>query len=437
LRPPDEPVGSLSVMRSIRQHTLDLSPLRASRDFRLLLAGSAVSALGSGLTRVAIPLQVYALTNSSWKVGLVGALSIGPVLVSSILGGAMADISDRRRMLLITLLVGAVLSLALTINVAIGEAPVRGAAGRGSLVALYVLAVMVGVNGAFASPANRSAVPVLLPAAQLPAAQALQMFVYTGAGVIAPAAAGLLYASVGPAWTYGLDALSFGACFVAVLGMQPIPKGNDGERFHPGLVLEGFRSLRGRHAVQGSFVADLIAMVFGMPLALFPAIAAQRFGGRPKLVGLLYAALPFGMMVAAALSGWTRRVHRYGRVLVGSIVGWGIAITVMGLVDGVALTLGCLALAGAADAVSGVARTAMLQLATPPSLQGRMQGVGMAVWITGPYLGDVEAGGVAALTSVDASIVIGGVACVAAIALLAKVRPAFARFDSHDVGVVD
>ncbi len=425
-------------MRSIRQHTLDLSPLSASRDFRLLLAGSAVSAMGSGLTRVAIPLQVYALTNSSWKVGLVGAVSIGPVLLSSILGGALADISDRRRILLVTLLVGAVLSLALTINVAAGEAPASGDnAGRGSLVALYVLAVMVGVNGAFASPANRSAVPMLLPAAQLPAAQALQMFVYTGAGVIAPAAAGLLYASVGPAWTYGLDALSFGACFVVVLGMQSIPKGNEGERFHPGLVLDGFRSLRGRHAVQGSFVADLIAMVFGMPLALFPAIAAQRFGGRPKLVGLLYAALPFGMMVAAALSGWTRRVHRYGRVLVGSIVGWGIAITVVGLVDSVALTLGCLALAGAADAVSGVARTAMLQLATPPGLQGRMQGVGMAVWITGPYLGDVEAGGVAALTSVDASIVIGGVACVAAIALLAALRPAFAQFDSHDVGVAD
>jgi MFS family permease len=302
---------------------------------------------------------------------------------------------------------------------------------------LYVLAVLVGVNGAFSSPATRSAVVVLLPGSLLPAAQALQMVAFTGAGVIAPAVAGVLFTSVGPAWTFVLDAVSFGACFVAVRGMQPIARGNAGERFHPRLVMDGFRSLRGRHAVQGSFLADLIAMVFGMPMALFPAIAAQRFGGRPELVGLLYAALPFGMMTASVFSGWTRRVHRYGRVLVWSIVVWGAAITVVGLVDSVTLTLCCLALAGAADAVSGVARTAMLQLATPARLQGRMQGVGLAVWTTGPYLGDVEAGGVAALTSVDASIVIGGIACVVAIGVLAIVRPAFARFDSHNSQLVE
>lgn len=417
------------VKRSIRQHTLDLSPLRASRDYRLLLVGSTISAVGSGLTRVVIPLQVYEMTESSWKVGLVGAVSIGPVLVSSIVGGAVADISDRRRMLLVTLLVGCVLSLALASNAGSFENP--------RLLVLYALAVLVGVNSAFSSPATRSAVVVMLPSSLLPAAQALQMFAFTGAGVIAPGVAGVLFASIGPTWTYVLDAVSFGGGFLAVRAMGPVERSNDGERFHPRLVMEGFRSLRGRHAVQGSFLADLIAMVFGMPMALFPAIAAQRFGGRPKLVGLLYAALPFGMMVSSVFSGWTRRVHRYGRVLVGSIVGWGAAITVVGLVDNVVLTLGCLALAGAADAVSGVARTAMLQLSTPASLQGRMQGVGMAVWITGPYLGDVEAGGVAALTSVDASIVIGGVACIVAIGVLAIVRPAFARFDSHDTNAIE
>ena len=409
-------------MASIRKHTLDLTPLRVSRDFRLLWTGLSVSAVGSMLTRVAIPLQVYDLTHSSWKVGLTGAISLVPVLLSSIFGGAVADIADRRMMLLRSLLIGSALSVALAYN-----------ASGGRIWLLYGLAAVAGANSAFASPASRSAVPALVSPDLIPAAQALQMLTYTGAGVLAPAIAGLLYRSIGPTWTYAIDALSYGACFVAVLGMRRIPVGNPHERFHPRLVLEGFRSLKGRHAVQGSFAGDLIAMVFGMPTALFPAMADQRFHGHPRLVGLLYAALPFGAMLATVFSGWTRTVHRHGRVVVLSVVVWGFAITGLGLVRSIALSLFFLAVSGAADAVSGVSRMAMLQLATPDHLQGRMQGVGMAVWITGPYIGDFEAGGVAALTSVDTSILIGGIACVLSIVGLAKLLPAFSRFDVREL----
>ena len=407
-------------MASLRKHTLDLTPLRVSKDFRLLWTGLTVSAVGSMLTRVAVPLQVYDLTKSSWKVGLTGAISLAPVLLASIFGGAIADIADRRKMLLGGLFVGALLSSGLALN----------ASTDTRLWLLYALAATMGATGAFSAPASRSAVPALVSPDLIPAAQALQMLTYTGAGVLAPAIGGLLYRSIGPAWTYTIDAVSYGACFVAVLGMRKIPVGNPDERFHPRLVLEGFRSLKGRHAVQGSFVADLIAMVFGMPMALFPAIAAQRFEGHPKLVGLLYAALPFGAMLATVFSGWTRTVHRHGRVIVLSVVVWGFAITGLGLVHSITLSLIFLAISGAADAVSGVSRMAMLQLATPDNLQGRMQGVGMAVWITGPYLGDFEAGGVAAMTSVDTSILLGGVACVVCILGLAKALPAFSRFDA-------
>jgi MFS family permease len=407
-------------MASLRKHTLDLTPLKVSKDFRLLWSGLTVSAVGSMLTRVAVPLQVYDLTHSSWKVGLTGAISLVPVLLASIFGGAVADISDRRRMLLRSLLVGALLSAGLALN----------ASSTTRLWLLYLLAATMGANGAFSAPASRSAVPALVTPDLIPAAQALQMLTYTGAGVLAPAIGGLLYRSIGPAWTYAVDGVSYGACFIAVLGMRKIPVGNPDERFHPRLVLDGFRSLKGRHAVQGSFAADLIAMVFGMPMALFPAIAAQRFAGHPKLVGLLYAALPFGAMLATVFSGWTRTVHRHGRVIVMSVVVWGFAITGLGLIHSITLSLILLAISGAADAVSGVSRMAMLQLATPDNLQGRMQGVGMAVWITGPYLGDFEAGGVAALTSVDTSILLGGIACVVCILGLAKALPAFSRFDS-------
>lgn len=407
-------------MPSIRKHTLDLTPLRVSKDFRLLWSGLTVSAVGSMLTRVAVPLQVWDLTHSSLKVGLTGAISLVPVLLSSIFGGAVADVTDRRRMLLRSLLIGTVLSAALAAN----------ASGTTQLWLLYALAAAVGANGAFSAPASRSAVPALVAPNLIPAAQALQMLTFTGASVLAPALGGLLYRSVGPVWTYVVDAVSYAACFVAVRGMRPIPVGNPDERFHPRLVVEGFRSLKGRHAVQGSFVADLIAMVFGMPMALFPAMADQRFHNHPAMVGLLYSALPFGAMVATVFSGWTRTVHRHGRVIVLSVVVWGLAITGLGLIQNIIFTLIFLAISGAADAVSGVSRMAMLQLATPDHLQGRMQGVGMAVWITGPYLGDFEAGGVAALTTVDTSIVLGGVACVVSILGLAKLLPAFANFDA-------
>lgn len=408
-------------MSRFGKHTLDLTPLRVSRDFRLLWVGNTVSAVGSMLTRVAVPLQVYDLTGSSWKVGLTGAFSLLPVMLCSIFGGAVADIADRRRMLLRGLLGGAVISMLLALN----------ASTSPRLWALYLLSAAAGANMAFASPASRSAIPSLLPPNLLPAAQALQMLTYTGAGVLAPALGGLLYSSIGATWTYAIDAVSFAVCFVAVLGMRPVPTANEGERFHPRLVLEGFRSLRGRHAVQGSFAADLIAMIFGMPTALFPALAEARFADQPQLVGLLYAALPFGAMLATVFSGWTRTVHRHGRVVVLSVVVWGFAITGLGLVNGIVMSLVFLAISGAADAISGVSRQAMLQLATPAHLQGRMQGVGMAVWISGPYLGDFEAGGVAALTSVDASILIGGLACVAGIVGLGAALPAFSRFDAR------
>jgi MFS family permease len=409
-------------MSRLRSLTIDLTPLRISRDFRLLWSGLTVSAVGSMLTRVAVPLQVYDLTHSTWKVGLVGGISLAPTLVCSIVGGAIADVVERRRMIMLMLGTGALVALMLAAN---------SAAGSPRLWALYVLAALSGANAALGGPAHRSAVPLLLPPEQIAAAMAVQSLTYTSAAAIGPAIAGVLFRTIGPTWTYLIDAISYGICFLGITAMRPIPRVTAGDRFHPRLVLEGFAALRGRHAVQGSFAADFVAMVFGMPMALFPAVADARFGGHDKLVGLLYAAIPAGMIAATVFSGWTRRVSRHGMVVISCVVVWGVAITFFGVVHGIVASLLCLAVAGAADMTSGVSRQAMLQLATPPHLQGRMQGVGMAVWISGPSLGDLEAGGLASATSVDTSIVVGGIACVGGILALAAVLPAFRRFDAR------
>jgi MFS family permease len=410
-------------MAKLRSLTLDLTPLRTSRDFRLLWSGLTVSAIGSMMTRVAVPLQIYDLTHSNWKVGLVGGATLVPTLVCSIIGGAIADVVDRRRMILTVLGIGSVVSLLLAAN---------SASGTPRLWALYVLAALSSASGAIGGPAHRSAVPLMLPAEQIPAAMAVQSLTFTSAAAIGPALAGVFFRTIGPSWTYLIDAISFGVCFLGVTGMRPIARvTGGGERFHPRLVLEGFSALRGRHAVQGSFAADFVAMVFGMPTALFPAVADARFAGHKELVGLLYAAIPTGMILATVFSGWTRRVSRHGRVVVCSIIVWGVAITFFGLVGGIVTSLVCLAVAGAADMTSGVSRQAMLQLATPPHLQGRMQGVGMAVWIGGPSVGDLEAGVLASVTTVDTSIVVGGVGCVAGIVTLAAALPAFRRFDAR------
>ena len=277
----------------------------------------------------------------------------------------------------------------------------------------------------------RSALPFVVDRERLTSALMLQSTTYTTSSVIGPALGGVIIASLGVSWAFLIDALTFGFSFICWSLIKPIPPLDSGARMSVAVIFDGFRALRGHKPIVGSFLADINAMVFGMPQALFPPIAAHRFPDHPAFYGLMVASIPFGMFVATIFSGWTRNVTRHGIVVVASIVIWGIAIACFGLVDGMLVTCVCLAVAGAADMISGVSRNAMLQLSASPELQGRMQGVGMAVWTSGPALGDIEASGLAALTSINTSIVVGGVACVLGIGVIAVAIPEFTFFRGY------
>ncbi len=412
-------------MRGLRQRlaavAIDVTPLRASRDFRFLYAGTAVGQLGSAFTTVAVPYQLYDLTGSTLAIGLFGAVTLVPLLVLNLVGGAMADKVERRRWIVGCQLLGLVGTTGLLLNSTLAEP---------NLVAIYVCGAVDVCAFALGAPAERASVIRVVGRAHVASAMALKAVSGSTAHVAGPAVAGVVLATAGTTWAYAVDASTFVIAAVVIARMRPLRPEIVGGHPTFGLVLDGLRHLRRQPALLGSFASDLNAMVLGLPVALFPAVAATRFPDQPELLGLLYAAPFAGSLVASLASGWARRVTRHGMVVTASIVAWGIAMAVFGLVDGAVLSLLALAVGGAADMVSGISRQAILQLASPPELVGRMEGVGMAVWTGGPRLGELEAGVVASLTSVPFAIVSGGVGCVVVMLLLARALPGFVRYEA-------
>jgi MFS family permease len=399
---------------------VDMRPLRVSRDFRRLWMGAAVSFLGTQITFVAVPFQVYRLTRSTLAVGLVGLCELVPLLVLSLLGGAVADRTDRRSLLIRTDSALAVTSGLLAVNASLPTP---------RLWAVYLLAGASSALFAFGLPALRSAAPLLLPTDLLPSAAALQSIHGSLGFILGPLLAGALIESLSLGSAYSVDAVTYAFSLALVAVVAPIPPVG-GEPSERPSVLDGLRFLRGRPVLQGSFYVDIVAMVFGMPRALFPAIATVRFGGGPGVLGLLYAAPAVGSLLAAASSGWAANVTRQGLAVYAAVVAWGVALITFGVADELWFGLTALAAAGAADMVSGVFRTAILQASTPNHMQGRLSGVELLVVASGPALGDLEAGAVAAVTSLRFSVVSGGLGCIAGVAVLALMLPQLARYRS-------
>jgi MFS family permease len=401
----------------LRLATLDLAPLRR-RDFRLLFIGQLVSFLGTQATFVAVPFQIYQLTHSSLAVGLLGLVELGPVLGFAFLGGALADARDRRLMVLLTEVAFTVASGLLLLNALLPHP---------FLWVLYVVSALQAGLFALQRPSLDSLLPRLVPPEEVTAAGALHMVQGSVGLVVGPALAGVLLATLGLPVTYGLDLVTFAASLVALAMMRATPPPPDAERPSLRRVLEGLRYARSRPDLLGTYAVDLIAMFFGMPQALFPAVAAGL--GGPSVLGLLYAAPAAGAMLAMATSGWTGRVHRQGwGVIVGASV-WGAAIAGFGLTSSLVLALVCLAAAGAGDAVSGIFRGAIWNRTIPDSLRGRLASIELLSYSTGPLLGNVESGAVAALASVRVSIVSGGLLCLAGCLACAVLLPGFRNFD--------
>ncbi len=394
---------------------MDVTPLRTSRDFRLLFGGQVVSTIGSQLTVVATQVQVFQLTGSSFAVGALGLAQLGPLVVGSLVGGTLADAHDRRRLLLVAQVLLASLSAGLFLNAA-------SASPRLGLI--YVLSALHAGCSGLDHPTRSASTVTLVGPSHLAAAMALNQLLWQTGLVVGPALAGLLIGAFGVTSAYGLDVLSFGSAIVALAAMGPILPEGGGRPASRASFTEGIAYLRGKQALQGSFVIDLDAMIFGMPRALFPALGLTVFGGGAEVVGLLYAAPGLGAIVGAALSGPLGRVDRQGRAVLWAVVVWGAAIALFGLTPWLPGALVLLAVAGAADVVSAVFRNSILQLSVPDGLRGRLSSVHIAVVTGGPRLGDVEAGAVASLTSPAFSVVSGGLACIAGVAVVARAYPA-------------
>ncbi len=407
----------------LRGAALDLTPLRVSKPYRRLLFGEAVSIIGTQVTTVAVPLQVYAQTRSAAAVGLVGLAGLLPLIVFGLYGGAIADAVDRRKLVLLTVGGQVLLSAVLV---------AQAAAGLEKTWLLY--AVVACQAGLFAidSPARQAFVPRLLPTELLPAANALKQVEFNLAVTIGPLLAGLLVARFGYASAYGLDALSFGAALVAVRGLPPMPPAGGGRRAGTASVLEGLAFLRTRQVLLMTFVVDIVAMVFAMPRALFPALAQEVYGGGEQTAGILYSSLAVGALLGALFSGWLGRVHRHGIAVLGAIVAWGLSVTLFGLADRLWLAVLCLAAAGLSDMVSAVFRTAILQAAAPDEMRGRLGGVFIVVVAGGPRLGDARAGGGAELVGLQGSSVAGGLAVVGITLAIAAGATRFRSYDARE-----
>ncbi|HEX3623110.1 MAG TPA: MFS transporter, partial [Acidimicrobiales bacterium] len=373
------------------------------------------------LTVVAIPFQVFLITRSSLAVGMVGLAAVVPLVTLSLAGGAIADAVDRRKLLLVTQILSAATSAGLALNA--GSSSPR-------LWPIYVLAALSAGLAGVDLPARNAIIPRLVGRDLFPSAAALSQIQFQVGQVAGPALAGLIIGRVSLAAAYWIDVASFGAAVIALLLIAPQPPEGGGTRASLSSVGEGLRYLRGRRLLVSTFLIDIDAMVFGMPRALFPALATGFFGGGAATVGLLYAAPGAGALVGALLTGWVGRVRRQGRAVIVSVAVWGLAIAAFGLVPSLPVGLALLALAGAADVISAVFRNTILQLAVPDALRGRLSSVHIAVVTGGPQLGDAEAGAVAALTSARTSVVSGGLACVVGVLVLLRLVPELARYDA-------
>lgn len=340
------PPGRLARLR--RLVAADLGPLRRRRDFRLLYFGRSASYIGMMLTEVAVPYQAFRLTHSSLVVGLVMAIEAIPLVVFAFVGGAIADASDRKRVVFWTQVGLLVTSSALLVNSLLVQQ---------SLAALFVIVVLRGALQALQRPSVDALLPRLVPKQELVAASALNTVMFNTSMIAAPSAAGVLIALVGLPATYGVDVLTFVASLLLIGAVRPVPAPEGAERPSLKGIAEGVRYAFSRQELLGTYGVDLIAMFFGMPMALFPALA-DRLGG-PAVLGLLYAAPSVGSLLTGVTSGWTSRVRRHGLAVVLAASGWGLAVAVFGLARWVPVALICLALAGAADTISGLFRSAI------------------------------------------------------------------------------
>jgi MFS family permease len=411
--------------RAIRGLAVDTRPLREHRDFRLLWYGQLISETGHQMTRLAIWIQIYALTRSAAALGLVGLIELVFLMASTVFGGSLVDRYDRRQLLLLTQVAFAGASGLLLLN-ALGASP--------PVWVVYLGAGLAAAISGIASPTMTAMVPRLVPHDQLPNALALNQVMWNATMIVGPAVGGVIIGLTGVQWAYAIDVATYGATITAALMMRPMPPA-EGSKNVSGMaaIKEGFAYLKGRPVLQSTFIVDLIAMIFGMPRVLFPVLAVQEFNGGAAIVGIMASALAVGAVLGALTTGWVGRIRRQGLAVLIAVGIWGACIVGFGLAAGsLWLALLFLAVAGGADVISAVFRGSILQLSVPDRLRGRLSAIHILVVTGGPRLGDFESGIVAVLFTPVASVLIGGLACIAGVIGLGAAVPQFRRWRVGD-----
>jgi MFS family permease len=400
---------------------IDVSPLRSSRDFRLLFFSGLITYLGSMITYVALPFQVAQLTGSYVAVGLIGLVELAPLIVFGLYGGALADSVDRRVMVLATEVAAGILVSLLLVN-ALMPTP--------QLWTLYVVAMLLAAVDGLQRPSLDAMIPRVVSHAQLPAASALTSIRWTVGSIVGPAIGGLLLSAGGAATAYGVDVVTFVLSVVLLYRVRSIKAAGGGTE-RPSLrhVAEGIRYALSRKDLMGTYAVDMIAMVFAFPYALFPFLAQEL--DAPWALGLLYSAGAVGSLLVTLTSGWTSSVHRHGRAIVLSAMIWGLGIALVGTTSSLWLVLLFLAVAGGADMVSGIFRSAMWNQTIPDDVRGRMAGIELLSYSIGPLLGQVRSSAAASLTSLRMSFISGGVLCIIGVAVSAFALPSLWNFDNR------
>ena len=400
---------------------LDISPLRVSRDYRLLFTGQLISTFGTAITFVVVPVQVYRLTGSTLLVGLLSASEFVLILLMALVGGAYADFIDKRKMLRLTE-VGQTLVTAMLVSNALFPRP-----------RVWILFVCISLHAGLTAvqrPSFEAMLQKLIPPDLLSSVAALNSLRWNVTTIVGPSMAGIILARFGASIAYSVDLASFIASLSAVFLIRAVPSPVQTEE-RPTLrsVAEGFHYAWRRKEILGTYLIDMNAMFFGMPTALFPAIAA-KFGA--ETVGFFYAAPSVGALFATLTSGWARKVNRHGLCVAIAAALWGVAIIFFGYAQNLYLALFCLALAGGFDMISGVFRMTIWNQTIPHYLRGRLAGLEMISYTSGPKLGDAEAGLVATLFSVRASVVSGGILCVVGTAIISALIPQFLVYDGRE-----
>lgn len=417
----------MSWQERVSRLRLDTSPLRESRDFRLLFFGGTVFYLGGMVSYVAVPYQLYRLTGSNFAVGALGIVELVPLVVFGLYGGALADHADRRLMLVTTGAAQVVLTAGLLVNAFLPEPRVW---------LIYVIGGLLAAAQSLQRPSREALVPRTVRHDLLPAASAVSSLGRESTILIGPTIGGVLIQLVGVGWCFAVDVAGLTVAAVLFAMLRPYPATDRSNPPSLAGILDGIRYAASRRDLMGTYIVDIVAMLMAMPIVLFPALASEVFHD-PAMLGLLYSAESVGGLLITATSGWTSHVHHHGRAVVVSAMVWGGAIGLVGLAPNVWWALLALVAAGAGDMVSGIFRGTIWNQTIPDSMRGRLAGIEMLSYSLGPLGGQARSGLVADAWSVRGAIASGGLLCVGGVVLTTSLLRGFwsydARSDEHAV----